>query len=61
MKLNHDNSSEILHKYYDIIEGPQEHFHTVTKYIVSQQPELRDIAVRFIISLGLLLDLVLPS
>jgi len=71
MKPNPDNGVDVLHKNIDIIEGHQKHFDTMAKYISDgvfvsitafmQQPELRDITVRFIISLGLLLDPVLPS
>jgi len=57
---------------YNIIKQPHKHFDTIAKYIsddmfvsvhdsFSQQTELRGIAVRFLISLGFLLDPVLPS
>jgi len=57
-------------KYYNIVEGLEKHFDTMAKYIgndvfvsmtASRSSQSWEIAVRFIISLGLLLDPVLPS
>jgi len=70
MKPKLDKCVKILNKniYYYIIEAPQKRFYTMGKYIsddmfasMTASRSTRAVAVRFIISLGLLLDPVLPS
>jgi len=70
MKPKPDKCENFIQEYYDIIEAPQEHFCTMGKYIsddvfvsvsASRSSKSWEIAVRFIISLWLLLDPVLHS